>query len=50
MADTEKDKGVGFVTTCATCGRSRVVYRDAIMRGDWQQCPHCTKDKREPVD
>jgi hypothetical protein len=50
MADTEKDKGVGFVVSCTACGRSRVVYHDAIMRGDWQTCPHCAQDKREQVD
>ena len=48
MGDTEKKPaGAGFITTCTTCGRRRVIYRDAIMRGDWQRCPHCAQDKED---
>jgi hypothetical protein len=51
MGDTEgKPDGTGFIATCATCGRSRLVHRDAIMSGRWMDCPHCTQDKRKRAD
>ena len=47
MADTEKDQGIGFVVTCLHCGRSCLVHREEIMRGDWQTCPLCEERDKE---
>jgi DNA-directed RNA polymerase subunit RPC12/RpoP len=52
--ETKKNpqEGIGFVVTCQYCGHSRLVYREEIMRGDWQTCPYCfgEEEGREQQD
>jgi hypothetical protein len=47
--ETEKKpaEGLGFVTTCARCGYTRLVRRAEIMAGTWLQCPACEERDKE---